>query len=968
MDAVRTKESVIREVVQRSSMVLSHYWPMTGFVHHNPIRSLEIHRFHDAVKVAERFIGGRGYLTNEQYRSLVQSGRIRLEHLDAALRPLATDPALQIAGRNVSHIDVLRAHLLNGITVPDLDTMDKLLERSNALGNGKSLISIRDQSDFSLDVIDQLRLSRRQIMSLAEQLGSVESKVDEELLVGRKMSLIPWLDRTCHTKLEWLINFEMIKWCEAFLDEGLASLPMPDREKGFYCVWKSLASKEWSPCGIPDSSRKIASLPWSPDEALALHLEALAIPPEVQQDYLSFELTSLYGWASFINWRADHADYPWQAAYPIDLVQYLAVRMFYVRELVELTCRSELGLDGKYEEIVDYERELVRLADRSGSALGAAWRLAVLASSLDIEPDKFVAVETENLQKLSTWLDEFPESDHGPVWLEAYEAGYHADLFQKLKESVKDSTEDSKGRSRPIAQALFCIDVRSEPFRRNLESVANYETLGFAGFFGIPMRCRAFGQEHETDQLPAIVQPTFKVYETYRGDDAKALRRHNSGEAIIHSIHEMLRDLKLHVLTPYVMVESLGWLFGIQLFGRTLFPRSYRRARAALRRFIAPPVGTVMSVDREASGFGLSEEEQAASIETGLRTMGLVKNFARLVVVAGHTSTSDNNPYEAALNCGACGGNSGKPNARLFAAMANKAHVREHLAKNGIEIPEDTHFIGAVHDTTTDRIEFFDVEELPDSHSKDFERLKADMSSATLRTNLERCGRLPGAGSELSVEQALNEIDRRSGDWSETRPEWGLAGNAAFIIGRRSLTGSLNLEGRVFLNSYDYRIDSSGSLLEGILNGPMVVGQWINAEHYFSATDTEVYGSGSKVYHNVVGSIGIMTGPRSDLRTGLAWQSMMNGEQVYHEPLRLLVVIEAPRERIHEIFERSDTLKQLRDNEWIHLIAIDYEGEENFYRFRPAEGWEPVLSDSADADSFRIYIGNDRKRKVSAEA
>ncbi|HMO23568.1 MAG TPA: Na-translocating system protein MpsB, partial [Candidatus Melainabacteria bacterium] len=131
--------------------------------------------------------------------------------------------------------------------------------------------------------------------------------------------------RTCHTQLEWLINFEMIKWCEAFLDEGLASLPMPDREKGFYCVWKSLASKEWSPCGIPDSSRKIASLPWSPDEALALHLEALAIPPEVQQDYLSFELTSLYGWASFINWRADHADYAWQAAYPIDLVQYLAV-------------------------------------------------------------------------------------------------------------------------------------------------------------------------------------------------------------------------------------------------------------------------------------------------------------------------------------------------------------------------------------------------------------------------------------------------------------------------------------------------------------------------------------------------------------------------------------------------------------------------------------------------------------------
>lgn len=941
-----SKESVcshkeVRELVNRAGLVIAHYWPMTTFVHHNPIRSLESLKFHEAVKVAERLIKGRGYLSNEQYRQLVKTGRIGRKQLDAAVQALARDEALVLGRRKLTHFDVLRAHILLGITAPSNETVPALVDRAWIVNDIDTFAQ-----NFS-DGVENPRVLRKfssaEIRKLAERLAPKVELPDEAGKIGKEMTLLSCCDKLFHKQLEWLVNKELIKWCEAFLDEGHSPLPMPYRERGFYRGWKTLAALEWSPCGILNSGKKIESLPDSPEEALIAHLDALGIPAELSQDYLSLELTSLCGWASFINWRAEHSHYEWQLAYPIDLVQYLAVRLFYVRELLDQVCKSELGVDGKYHALVSYLRsnrvEAVRPGLIETGRLAAAWRIATLSTALQVSAQDLEAAESNDLHRLLDWMDEFPESDHGPVWLSAHEACYQEELIGKLKESVNNTEANDMEKSRPLAQCMFCIDVRSEPFRRNLESVGNYETIGFAGFFGIPMRCRALNQNHLTDQLPVIVQPKYTVHEVVRENQKEQLARHNVGAGVIHTIQEMLHDMKSHVLTPYVMVESLGWLFGVQLFGRTLFPQLYRKWRAWFATKIAPPVGTLMAADRNDKGLGLTAEEQRTTIETVLKMMGLVKNFGRLVVVCGHCSQSDNNPYEAALNCGACGGNSGKPNARLLAAMANKPHVREHLAKNGIVVPEDTHFIGAVHNTTTDQVELFDIEDLPETHRRDLEQLEADLKEAAIRTNRERCMKLPGAGKDLSAKRVVQEVGRRAGDWSETRPEWGLAGNAAFIIGNRTLTKDLNLEGRVFLNSYDYLVDSTGSLLEGIMMGPMVVGQWINAEHYFSATDTEVFGSGSKIYHNVVGRIGIMSGPQSDLRTGLAWQSMMNGEIPYHEPLRIMVVIEAPRDRILDIVKRQAILKQLCDNEWIHLIAVDRQAEEKLYRYSPKQGW-----------------------------
>lgn len=948
----------LRELVHRASLVLAHYWPMTTFVHHNPIRSLETLPFHDAIRFAGRFTGGRGYLPNEQYRQLVSTGRISYEQLDAAIRSVARSEYVEIAGRKVSHFDVLRAHMLVGITAPSDDMVEALGDRASI--SEEVLMLAQGPSEKAAPTL-RLNLSGAQTHELAKRLHPRLEPPSESSTIGTKMTLLTWCDRQFHTQLVWLVNKEMIKWCQSFLEEGKSPWPMPYREKGFYETWKTLAAMEWSPCGISNSGKKVKALPASADEALLAHLDALAIPQELRQDYLSHALASLSGWASFINWRSEHSTYQWQAAYPIDLVQYLAVRLFYERELVDQTCRAKLGIEGNFKAVISHLQS--NAASKPSSIeigrLASAWRLSMLGSILRLSQQELLTAEDEFLNRLLEWLDEFPECEHGSVWLKAYEAGYHENLIEKLRDSVTRHEPDNIDSVRPLAQAMFCIDVRSEPFRRNLEAVGNYETIGFAGFFGIPIRCLALDQHHETDQVPAIVQPKYTVHEVVREGKKNEAVRHNGGARVLYAIREMLDDMKYHVLTPYIMVESIGWFFGIQLFGRTLFPEAYRKWQSRIKKAIVPPVGTQMTVDRTSDNLGLSDEEQCATIETVLKTMGLNRKFARLVVVCGHTSTSDNNPYEAALACGACGGNSGKPNARLLAAMANKPHVREHLAKNGIVVPEDTHFIGAVHDTTTDAIELFDLEDLPETHRQDLERLQADLKEAALRTNCERCIRLPGAVKNPSPELAAKEVGRRAGDWSETRPEWGLAGNATFIIGSRTLTKDINLEGRAFLNSHNYRLDPTGALLEGIMMGPMVVGQWINAEHYFSATDTEVYGSGSKIYHNVVGRIGIMSGPQSDLRSGLAWQSMMNGELPYHEPLRLFVVIEAPRERILQILERQPILKQLCDNEWIHLMTIDHESTEKLYRYRPKQGWvnisvcaDPMLTKHRDQEVF----------------
>jgi uncharacterized protein YbcC (UPF0753/DUF2309 family) len=1034
----------LRALIRLSSEIIAYYWPMRTFVHHNPLHGLEAHHFDEAVAQAHRLLGGKGYLSNEIFRDFVRSGRILPRHLDLALKPLAQDQSVKLAARTVTQLEVLRACFLHRIEAPADEMLDRRVQRHP---------------------------DRSAIAALAEHLAStleppvMQKDPPAETAPGLRATLAGWCDRNLGTRIADLINRESIKWCEAFLDEGHATWSMPGRERGFYQAWKFLARREWSPCGIKGSREKVARLPALPEDALLESLAALGILPDAWQDYLTLHLTALPGWAGFIKWRGDQSDYEWQRNYPIDLVQYLAVRVWYERELVKKACAEVLGIAGHVAAISAHSQSFGASGTKETqprAARRAAWRLAALAKALETDAGLMIETAAEDLRLLLQWIDHIPESEHGPVWLKAYETGYQEELIGKLSSNIGEREdgfqehglsnetggqgEVDKGSRpnevakhapttvRPQAQAVFCIDVRSESLRRHLEALGDYETFGFAGFFNAAIRYQSLGSHHETDQFPVILKAKNFVREISRTYQGQLLLKHRARTQSIDAAHTLLHDLKENVATPYVMVESLGWFYGLPMIGKTIFTSFYANASAWFKRTFLRPVATTLTVDKlsrdeveemlaaeqrtiarralqetfgdrqlnlslerleffrrralaqdvgqpspEARSHALSSDEETAfvealrsfyginqhsafaraeritrtgftpgeqtlMVEAALRIMGLTRNFARLVLFCAHGSTSENNPFEAALDCGACGGNPGNPNARVLALVANKRSVREELAKNGIAIPQDTYFIAGQHDTTTDNVDLFDLEDLPPTHRKDLLELIRGLEEAGLRNRQERCARFPEIGKFLPPARAAREVRRRSGDWSQVRPEWGLSRNAAFIIGRRELTRTVDLDGRVFLHSYDYRLDPAGRLLEVVMIGPQVVGQWINMEHYFSTVDQEIYGSGSKIYHNVVGRLGIMAGPQSDLRTGLAWQTVMDGPRPYHEPMRLLTVIEAPRERINQIIRGHRHLQHLYDNQWAHLIAIEPE-EKLFYRYAPNRGWIPIPQD-----------------------
>ncbi len=663
----------------------------------------------------------------------------------------------------------------------------------------------------------------------------------------------------------------MVKWLSVFMDEGLAEWEMPNKHLGFYKAWRSLAKYDGQ--FVLKGGEK---LPKSSSDALTF-----ALSNYKAKDYdtlFTYHLAALPGWTGYINYRLD-SDSLWQQAYPINLEEYLAVRLC-VAKLLDLPMLPTTG-------------------------------------KLELNPT------TEKLKYL---------------WLKAWEESWQQELIANVTNTSNFENIKNTDRNAAEAQLAFCIDTRSEAIRRHVEFKGNYETFGYAGFFGIAMDYTNLKDGLTRKSCPPIVSSAYNVTEAPQPNQTNELNSFKKRNQHSNFKEYFLKRMKNMLPSAFGYVEGSGIIYGLNILARTLLPGySYRfkeKNTASHESVCEPRIKHAgKPSDHE---LGISLEEKVGIVKSAFDLTGW-KTFAPLVVFVGHGSHSANNPFGSSLDCGACAASPGRHNARMLAKLANLPEVKKILLDDyNLSIPNDTIFIGAEHNTTTDEIVIFDAE-VPDSHLRQLKKLKSDLSKAQETATQERLG---------LQKNSVNRAHQKANNWGETRPEWGLAKNAGFIIAPRALTKNQHLDSRCFLHSYDWEMDSEGTALEGILQGPMVVTQWINNHYYFSTVDNERFGGGSKITHNITGKFGVVQGNGGDLKMGLPLQSVHGSDtEMYHQPLRLSVLIQAPVGRVTQILAKNEHLQNLLDNEWIYVMVMDPKQQNRILKYQRNLIWSSVTDE-----------------------
>jgi uncharacterized protein YbcC (UPF0753/DUF2309 family) len=691
---------------------------------------------------------------------------------------------------------------------------------------------------------------------------------------------LPWRD---------IVTHQISQHCAAFFDAGQARWGM-DRRAGLLATWqRQIAADRGLPWHQPhrDAAARIKALPNDPLTLITHALGALDVPASAHAHYLSALLLSINGWAAWCAFER------WQARLgggdDDQIVHLLAIRLAW-----EMLLRDDAAAAG------------------APALAGDGWAQQWLHADADIA--------RHHAEQRVDWLLQ-----------DALEIAYQQPLCSGLLAALQ---QPAIAAPRPDVQAVFCIDVRSEVFRRALESASpGIATRGFAGFFGLPIAYSPVGSALTRPQLPGLLAPAVTVSESTTEEKGlgQALAERRQGAL---AWRQRWADLRAAAASGFSFVETCGLAYGPKLLKDTL------PSEGAPARWEDTGLGAAESANRPRLPQASTDPAAAAGLAAGiLNAMGLTKDFAPLVMLAGHGSQTANNPHAAGLDCGACGGQTGEVNARALADLLNTPAVRAELATQGLSIPEGTHFLPALHNTTTDEVQLFDTDAVPPALHGALAALRAALQTAGQRARAERApalGLAHLANDAPALERSLRE---RANDWAQVRPEWGLANCAAFVVAPRQRTQGMNLAGRSFLHDYDWRADEGFGVLTLIMTAPMVVTNWINLQYHASALDNRRYGSGNKLLHNVVGGrVGVFEGNGGDLRIGLPLQSLHDGERLRHTPLRLSVFIEAPRAAIDAIIEQHAVVRDLVGNGWLHLFRLD--GDQPAVERRAAQGWQ----------------------------
>jgi uncharacterized protein len=659
-----------------------------------------------------------------------------------------------------------------------------------------------------------------------------------------------------------LVNKETIKWLQVLLDDYQSTIKMPCRELSLYNSFKKLIYYDKKLHKNNNKKRDwLDNLPEVPYAAIEGCFRKLNIVSDKDKEsIINIALFSLSGWASYIKYLAEWNQNEEKKEYYNSIkIEYIAIRLIIIALLVD-----------EIRPILHWYDNLLNTKENKTGLL-------------------------ENIKDI--------------------EDNYLNNLIGKLKNPVEKKEVDIE------AQLIFCIDVRSEPFRRILEKKGAYETFGFAGFFGLSIKIANDITKESYSSCPVLINPTHKVSISVDCNGAKnnllyTEYRRNFFKGIYQS-------LKYNFTSPFFLAESLGLFSGVWMGLRTFFPLFAIKLRDEMKKMIrSEPKERFMLDD-------ISFDDQCNYAYGALKMMGIINNFAPIIVFCGHGSQTQNNAFSAALDCGACGGNSGGNNAYILAAILNNQEIRKYLKNRDILIPKDTCFLAAQHNTTTDEVKLYKGHIKESDILKKIEKLELDLASARKENNANRSEKL---GFPKNTDKSSLYTKLSSSDWAQVRPEWGLAKNASFIVGPRDITKNIDLQGRSFLHSYDYNQDEDNSILTTILTAPMIVAQWINCQYLFSTLDNVSYGAGSKVTKNITGKIGIMQGNASDLMSGLPLQSVNIDDKInYHQPIRLITIVCAPKEKISQVIGEQLVLQKLFGNGWVRLISIDPSNKSKIY-------------------------------------
>jgi uncharacterized protein YbcC (UPF0753/DUF2309 family) len=705
-----------------------------------------------------------------------------------------------------------------------------------------------------------------------------------------------------HIDLDSMVHPLLFRLLCSYLDQGISIWQFPVTNKGFLAALRKLEKNSLHSLFRHDRARKLLIDPTiSLDELLRI----VVGEEEFFERYLFDQQFAHQGWSGMVCAIEDNVD------------TLLDKRSITLHDLIFIELLLEIdALDQRFGEI---------------------W--SPLSYKLDGKPIPLF----ENVKN-----HDFAEVLF--MWQEALEWSFHDQVLAGLQ-NVKPTPNRKKATK---FQALFCIDDRECSIRRYIEQFEpECETFGTPGFFGVEFFFQPMDGKFLTKLCPAPVTPKYLIKEIGK---RKQLEKDHHFNKHSHSFH-----------TGYLISQTLGFWSAAKLFFNLFKPSMSPATASSFRHMDKASSLTVENKhsDHIEKGLqvGFTIEEMAVRVENVLKSIGLVHDFAPLVYVVGHGSSSVNNPHYAAYDCGACSGRAGSVNARAFCHMANHPSVRQILAHHGIIIPDNTRFVGALHDTTRDEIMYFDEESLPHELFLSHQSIEKNIEKALDFNAKERSRRFVSVNSNRKPEQVHESIRLRSVSLFEPRPELNHATNAVCIVGRRALSKGLFLDRRSFLNSYDYSIDPDGKYLYNILKAAAPVCGGINLEYYFSRVDNQKLGAGTKLPHNVMGLFGVANGIDGDLRPGLPSQMIE-----VHDPLRLMIVVEHLPDIVDKTIQTDPSTYEWFANNWIHLVAIHPENRQ-LYRYEnkqfvPYNPLTKVLNHTNNiapliatkVDNFPVYI------------